>query len=186
MGRWSWSNRNTVEECLSLDTTWLNRNGYFCGYRSGRLEWKNSYEEVMSSIRIVVSVDVQDSVENYVKLNYTVTDSFSGDKSNKDYKVFLDGTSCNYGGFRYWFICPLSVERTSCNKKVAKLYLPPGGAYFGCRNCYNLTYRCQKAHDSRLDRLLKNPNAFKSKWNSDNPKDSHLALRAYMRYTDLI
>ena len=83
-------NRSTVEECLVLNTAWLNKRGYFCGYKSGRLEWKNSYEEVVSSIRIVVSVDVQDSFENFIKLNYTVMDSFNGEKSRKDYKVFLD------------------------------------------------------------------------------------------------
>jgi len=186
MGRWPWSNRSTVEECLVLDSAWLKKRGYFCGYKSGRLEWKNSYEEVESSIRIVVSANQPDSFENYVQLIYTITDSFRGEKLRKDYKVVLDRTPCNYGGFRYWFICPLSVEGTTCNKKVAKLYLPPGGVYFGCRNCYDLTYHCQKEHDNRLDRLLKDPNAFMSKLNSENPKDSHLALRAYMRYADLI
>jgi len=136
MGRWPWSNRSTVEECLVLNTAWLNKHGYFCGCKSGRLEWKNSYEEVVSSIRIVVSVDEQDPFENYIKLIYRVTDDFRGEKSSKDYKVVLDRTPCNYGGFRYWFICPLSVEGTICKKKVAKLYLAPGAVYFGCRNCY--------------------------------------------------
>jgi hypothetical protein len=27
-----------------------------------------------------------------------------------------------------------------CGRRVGKLYLPPGGKYFGCRHCYNLTY----------------------------------------------
>jgi hypothetical protein len=30
---------------------------------------------------------------------------------------------------------------------VAKLHLPSGGRYFGCRRCYDLTYRsCQESH----------------------------------------
>jgi hypothetical protein len=30
---------------------------------------------------------------------------------------------------------------------VAKLYLPPGGDYYGCRHCYNLTYQsCRDSH----------------------------------------
>jgi hypothetical protein len=30
---------------------------------------------------------------------------------------------------------------------VGKLYLPPGGRYYGCRHCYDLTYTsCQESH----------------------------------------
>lgn len=28
-----------------------------------------------------------------------------------------------------------------CHRRVGCLYLPPGGNYFGCRHCYDLTYR---------------------------------------------
>jgi hypothetical protein len=29
---------------------------------------------------------------------------------------------------------------------VGKLYLPPGGRYYGCRHCHELTYtRCQES-----------------------------------------
>ena len=180
MGRWPWSNRSTVEECLVLNAAWLNKQGYFCGYKSGRLEWKNSYEEVKSSIGIVVSVDEQTSFENYIKLNYTSTNNSTGEKSNRDYKVFLNRTQCNYGGFRFWFICPLSVEGRPCGKRVGKLYLPPGGVYFGCRNCYDLTYRCQKEHDSRLDRLLNNPPEFLAQL--ENKKNCTLAVKAAAKF----
>ncbi len=30
---------------------------------------------------------------------------------------------------------------------MGKLYYPPGGIYFGCRQCYKLTYEsCQESH----------------------------------------
>jgi hypothetical protein len=33
------------------------------------------------------------------------------------------------------------------------LYLPPGGKFFGCRQCYDLTYEsCQRSH--KYDRVL--------------------------------
>ena len=127
-----------------------------------------------------MSVDVQDSFENFIKLNYTVMDSFNGEKSSKDYKVFLDRTPCNYGGFRFWFICPLSVEGNPCGKKVAKLYLPPGSVYFGCRKCYDLTYKCQKEHDSRLDRLLGNPAEFLAQLESK--ENCTLAVKAAAKF----
>jgi hypothetical protein len=44
-----------------------------------------------------------------------------------DYKVRLVTTKPNYGGRRWWFICPL-VRRPHA---AAKLDLPSGGKYFG-------------------------------------------------------
>jgi len=35
--------------------------------------------------------------------------------------------------------------------------LPPGGKYFGCRHCYNLTYQSCKEHDKRLDAMKRLP-----------------------------
>ena len=35
----------------------------------------------------------------------------------------------------------------SCGRRVGKLYLPPGGRYYGCRYCHELTYTsCQESH----------------------------------------
>ena len=39
--------------------------------------------------------------------------------------------------------------------RVAKLYLPPGGLYFGCRQCYRLTYRSAQEHDPRVSALFR-------------------------------
>lgn len=37
---------------------------------------------------------------------------------------------------------------TSCERRCFKLYQPPGQDYFGCRECYNLTYHsAQTAHE---------------------------------------
>jgi hypothetical protein len=57
----------------------------------------------------------------------------------------------------FYFICPLVVNGRACRRRVAKLYLPPGGEYFGCRHCYNLTYESCKEHDNRVDILKKLP-----------------------------
>jgi len=47
----------------------------------------------------------------------------------------------------------LTVNGVACNRRVGKLYLPPGGRYFGCRACYDLAYRSsQRAH--QLERTL--------------------------------
>ena len=67
-----------------------------------------------------------------------------------DYKVRLVTTTPNYGGRRWWFICPLVRRDGGPPRRVAKLYLPPGGKYFGSRESYGLTYTsCQESGKNR-------------------------------------
>jgi len=181
MGRWSWSNRNTVEDCKSIDIPWLSRHGYFGGFKTGGIAWKNAAGEVISSIGIQVSVDERNFGGNYVRLFYTQTNNFTNEKTELDYKVELITTPCNFGGVRYWFICPLVINGRPCGRRVGKLYLPPGGKYFGCRHCYNLTYRCQKEHDSRVDALIKNPEMLLSQIKDRDLKRALLAVKAYFK-----
>jgi hypothetical protein len=54
-------------------------------------------------------------------------------------------------GQRQWFLCP------RCGRRMFKLYRPPGSAFFGCRRCHDLAYRCVQQHDARLDWLVKAP-----------------------------
>jgi hypothetical protein len=64
-------------------------------------------------------------------------------------------TKCNFGGVRYWFLCP------ACNRRIGKLYAPlyvplyaPSGAGdFKCRHCHNLTYTTAQTHNGRLHKL---------------------------------
>lgn len=128
---------DTVEDCRSVSISFLKKHDYFCGYRSGRIFWTNSMGEETGSIGVVVSI--MDG-ENFVRFYYTVTDRSSGEKTEYDYKVRLTATPCNFGGLRYWFICPLSRNGVYCGRRAAKLYKAPGAYYFGCRHCYDLSY----------------------------------------------
>jgi hypothetical protein len=58
--------------------------------------------------------------------------------------ISLEWTSCNYGGFRPWFVCP------ACRRRVAILY---GTFAFACRRCRNLAYDSQQ--DSGWNRSLR-------------------------------
>lgn len=51
-------------------------------------------------------------------------------------RVKLTTTPCNYGGKRWWFICP------SCERRCAKLYW---GNTWACQQCLNLKYYSQQA-----------------------------------------
>jgi hypothetical protein len=44
---------------------------------------------------------------------------------------------------------------------VAKVYLPLGGRYYGCRHCHGLTYTSCQEHDKRADLLRRNPEALR-------------------------
>jgi hypothetical protein len=63
-----------------------------------------------------------------------------------DYRVRLVTTQPTYGGRRWWFLCPLVRKDGGPPRRVAKLYLLPGGKYFGSREAYGLTYTsCQES-----------------------------------------
>ncbi len=65
------------------------------------------------------------------------------------FPIRLQETRPAFGGKRWWLTCPLTVNGVACNRRVGKLYLPPDARYFGCRHCYDLTYRsCQQAHQN--------------------------------------
>ena len=88
----------------------------------------------------------------YLKPSYK-----TGDNSYT-YQIFLTDTTPNYGGRRWWFICPLSRNEKPCGRRVGKLYLPNGSVYFGCRHCHNLTYQSTREEladkvDSRLYKI---------------------------------
>ena len=177
MARWSWNKKTTVEECHSISTTFLKKYDYFCGFRSGGMKWTNSRGEETGSIGFSVSVN---EWSGEIRFQYTNTSHSTGQKENLDYPVRLTSTPCNYGGKRWWFICPLVKNGVPCSRRVGKLYLD--GKYFGCRHCYNLTYTSAQEHDKRIDALLRNPdlliNAFKK------PNDSGmnlLAIKAYFK-----
>lgn len=144
-GRWYWhSTKRTVEDCLILGMDRLVRFGQL---RTGAhlfdlLQWKNSHTgEVTSSIGFESNAE-QDGT-GWVRLFYTNTRT----EEKQDYRITLTTTRQNLGGFRWWFICPLIAQGRACRRRVGKLYLPPGCAYFGCRHCYDLTYTsCQESH----------------------------------------
>ena len=185
VGRDSWSNRRTVEECRCLSISKLREWDYLCGYRAGGIQWTNASGEVTSTIGIAVSVSLEGYGENEVQLTYSMTDRTTGDKKDFDYKIELVSTPCHFGGVRWWFICPLWKNGVHCGRRVGKLYLPGNATYFGCRHCYNLTYKSCKEHDSRLGAALRlPPHELKKLLESKDPKSSLLGIRAWLKMLD--
>ena len=112
-------------------------------FRSGTWGW--SYVGQPAHAHIAYVADLQDPDNATLRLIYTVNGRAM------DYKVDLVTTVPQYGGRRWWFLCPLAVENDRPPIRVAKLHLPPGGRYFASRRIYGLTYRsCQQSgqHES--------------------------------------
>lgn len=151
--RWNWHiKKDTVDDSRMLSIFYLNQQGLLKPKTTitGSLTWTNSYT---GEYRASIGYEINTSVSNpYVRIYYTIT-RFDGSKEEFDYKIRLETTACNLGGSRWWFICPLSVDGRNCNKRVGKLYIPSRGNYFGCRHCYDLTYRSSQESDKRINAL---------------------------------
>lgn len=63
--------------------------------------------------------------------------------------IKLTTSSCNYGGKRYWYLCP------KCQVRVGVLYRPLGDNSFECRNCKNLKYELTQLRRSKNEYWVK-------------------------------
>jgi len=98
-----------------------------------------------------------------------------------DYPIKLTTTPCHFGGHRYWFICPRWECGWACRRRVAKLWLPPGGDFFWCRQCYCLTHYSAQTHDDRVNRLARDPDKLVAYLGSGHPGLFHLGMKAYLK-----
>ena len=149
-GRWGYHCKaTTVEECRVLDLGKLARKGAFVQWHAGSVRWLHG-EEVAASLGYTVRPG-----GNRLILQL----SYRWKRAGEDVILLirLENTSMHFGECRWWGLCPLVVKGQACNRRVGKLYLPPGGRYFGCRICYRLTYRSAQEHDKRVDALRRNP-----------------------------
>ena len=114
-----------------------------------------------------------------LRLRYEARDLETRKKGGLISTVQVVKTECRFGGLRYWFVCPL-VRQTGlfCRKRVHTLFLPPGAHYWGCRGCQNLVYRSAKEHDSRVNRLAADPEAYLDALRSGSVTQLALAMRA--------
>lgn len=101
----------------------------------------------------------------YLRLHYTFTET--GEKV--DYKIKLVTTCPNYGGKRFWFICPYN------GKRVAKLSLPYGAIYFASRHAYGLKYASQSetVQGRAINRMWKYKNKLGGDFFPIRPKGMH-------------
>jgi hypothetical protein len=126
--------KSTTNDFCKLDVRRLQRDGMLEGRLQFNWRWTRDGERVSDidlrpeSDRLNLIYRVRSAADEWELLNYP---------------VFLERTSCNYGGHRVWFRCPAR----GCGRRVAILY---GGYVFACRSCHQLNYQVQ--HEQPRDR----------------------------------
>lgn len=180
-GHWR---KGVVEDCLVLDCCKLMREGVAIReYTTGSLSWSCPGDgEKRGSVGFYIkSLDMGGFVFH---LLYTVT---RGDETQDvDIPIRLQATHPHYGGVRWWFTCPLILNGVACNRRVQKLYLPPGGNYFGCRHCHRLSYAVRRASGNRVELARLKMKRVRAKLDPDDRKPKGMRWKTYDRlWTEL-
>jgi hypothetical protein len=131
-----------------IDLAWMIRSGRAKPgqWISGGLSWNIGGEPAGS---ISYSANMEDPLNPTLRLSYS---RGSGEhREHVEQMIRLCFTEPNYGGRRWWMVCPYQHLR------VAKLYLPGGGDRFASRKAWRLGYNSQHgAHrDRAFDKLFR-------------------------------
>ncbi len=132
MGRYYFNSRwSTDDYTKRLTIATLKKDWFLDGSKnwySATLSWSNG-----SNIWIQVNMSEDTGI---VRVYFTQT-SRDGEKKELDYRIQIVSTPCNYGGKRWWLVCPLKWN------KCTILYLQNNG-WFGSRKTLNLCYDDQR------------------------------------------
>jgi hypothetical protein len=143
--------KTTVGECRRFDVVTLRREGVLAAgqHWRGSWGWKDARTgETTASVGL--EVNARDPQAAWVRLWYEFIEGPHKGR-DVDYRIPLQVTRPNYGGWRWWFTCPLQ----GCGQRVRILYFPRGAVYYACRHCYDLTYRSCQESDKRVSGLLR-------------------------------
>ena len=138
--------KQLAESSNRLSIFWLNKQGYLnrdYSQHGGGIKWTYGWNDSESSISFFVTRDNWGTPmeKTYIELKYIHTDRSDDKKDHIVSRVDLIETPCNYGGKRYWFICPLYKSGIYCGRRVGVLFSI--GKWFGCRHCGEIAYAKQ-------------------------------------------
>ena len=138
MGRWKYSGRDVVEDTVSITVDDLRLWGYLKegSHKSGILTLSRNGRKT-GSLGFSVGIDRDEG--SYISFNYLL------DGEVVKYKHGIEHHPCNYGGFRYYFIC------CACWRRITALYFYD--SYYLCRHCHKLVYRMSRDHRSQYEFL---------------------------------
>jgi hypothetical protein len=115
--------KTTVERCLKLDAGGFSKDVEFKPgfYSVGELTWNRADQRILS-----VRYWLEPKSEDRAVLHITSKVEADRTETSLIEPIVLTGTIPHFGGVRWWFICPLIVDGATCNRRVKKLFLPPG------------------------------------------------------------
>jgi hypothetical protein len=145
----------TVETARSLDIHILQSRGAFSEPETADLQVDGALLEDQSRNSITVKFHGDPGRRDAISLHHRrLTD---GTQCNERIRVVA--TRCNYGGERWWFVCPSPSGEKECGRRCRLLYSPLGATRFACRQCHNLTYESTRKSGGsgyeRIERPLK-------------------------------
>ena len=111
---WQCERKLAVEECLTLPASLFRREVAEGASASGTVSWSHPGADPFASIRYAATLSHDGS--GYIRLRYMARGE------SMDYRVRLVTTRPNYGGLRWWFLCPANAERGVETRSQA---LPP-------------------------------------------------------------
>lgn len=125
-----------VEDCLRLDIAQLMRLGPVRDGMAGQgwMEWREA-GQLLGGVQI--RLDLRDAGKACLRVAFRLAQGEGAGRVVAQ-RIRLAFTVPNYGGRRWWLICPETGQRVRC------LYLPPGGARFASRLALGLAYRVER------------------------------------------
>jgi hypothetical protein len=147
-GRWprNYKRREVVQSCSSLSIIAMRRGGALVPQKetNGTLFRRDQItQEVDFSIKFRVTWRSPDGPRLWLAYE------LPGSAERVRYSIQLACTRTNWGGTRFWFVCPLIGSSGPCGRRAGKLYRPAECKQFGCRVCYQLSYRSVHEHEKR-------------------------------------
>lgn len=127
--------RPTVDESRKVDLAWLLKQGKALesGYQTGTINWSRGGRATGC---IGYKLCFCEAGRERLELSYTLGEGVHAE--NVEQTIDLTFTEPNFGGKRWWMICPYT------NQRVAMLFLPPNGDRFASRKAWDLGYRSQR------------------------------------------
>jgi len=151
MGRARGSGKLRVEDCNCFDAVGLHRQGVF----RSPFESRWIYQFGRSGDNVSYTVVELPGIAMGLHMEHVASVGASTGPHSTRYLIEITSSRCTFGGRRFWFRCPMTRESVPCDRRVLRLYLPPGGQMLGCRDCYDLRHQSCQTHDKRVDRLAK-------------------------------
>jgi hypothetical protein len=127
--------KETVERCLHLDVASLRQALDADGPVTGRLAWGDPGGGPEAALEF--SVEPLGDGQALLRLGYVLGSAENG--QDVEETIVLIATP-QFRGRRWSFRCPLERDGQACSRTARILYLPPNQRYFGCRQCFDLSY----------------------------------------------